>query len=104
MLYSLVVCTFYYIVWLFSYIVVSRFLDMDQVISMLVQIPKQETVKTSESEIAAVICLKHCLELVIPLKKAIDNTENPLLSAFHKVIAYLLSKIQAFLHIGFMLL
>lgn len=58
---------------------------MDQVISLLVQIPKKETVKTSESKIAAVICLKHCLELVLPLKKAIANTENPLLSAFHKV-------------------
>jgi DNA mismatch repair protein MSH4 len=52
---------------------------------MCVQIPKQETVKTAESKISAIICLKHTLELVEPLSEALKETETPLLKAYHKV-------------------
>ncbi|NXK51882.1 MSH4 protein, partial [Chauna torquata] len=48
--------------------VISKFLDTEQLLSVLVQIPKQDTVKTAESKITNLIYLKHTLELVEPLK------------------------------------
>uniref|UniRef100_A0A8B9MZW7 MutS protein homolog 4 n=1 Tax=Accipiter nisus TaxID=211598 RepID=A0A8B9MZW7_9AVES len=48
--------------------VISKFLDTEQLLSVLVQIPKQDTVKTAESKITNIIYLKHTLELVEPLK------------------------------------
>ena len=49
------------------------------------QLPKQETVKTAESRITAVIFLKHTLELVEPLQAAVEPCKNPLFKAYHKV-------------------
>uniref|UniRef100_A0A8C3K8X1 MutS homolog 4 n=1 Tax=Calidris pygmaea TaxID=425635 RepID=A0A8C3K8X1_9CHAR len=54
--------------------VISKFLDTEQLLSVLVQIPKQDTVKTAESKITNLIYLKHTLELVEPLKVIICNT------------------------------
>uniref|UniRef100_A0A8D0GST3 MutS protein homolog 4 n=1 Tax=Sphenodon punctatus TaxID=8508 RepID=A0A8D0GST3_SPHPU len=63
--------------------VISRFLDTEQLLSVLVQIPKQDTVKTAESKITNLIYLKHTLELVDPLKDALRSCKTPLLRAYY---------------------
>lgn len=67
-------------------IVVGRFLDIDHLTSMCVQLPKQETVKTAESKITTVIYLKHTLELVEPLRLALKDTEAELFKAYYEVL------------------
>uniref|UniRef100_A0A3Q2ZQF4 DNA mismatch repair protein n=1 Tax=Kryptolebias marmoratus TaxID=37003 RepID=A0A3Q2ZQF4_KRYMA len=42
---------------------ISHFLDIDRLLSVLVQIPKQETVQAAEAKITHVIQLKHTLDL-----------------------------------------
>ena len=64
---------------------IGRFLDVDHLTSMCVQIPKQETVKTAESKITTVIYLKHTLELVEPLRDSLKDTETQLFKAYHEV-------------------
>ena len=66
-------------------VVLKRFLDVDHVVSLLVQIPRQESVRTAENKITMVISLKHVLELVEPLKTAIAGSKNLLMAAFHTV-------------------
>lgn len=66
--------------------VIARFLDIDHVLSMCVQIPKQETLKTAEANINNIIYLKHILELVDPLRNALSNCENRLMKHFYKVV------------------
>ncbi|XP_045147672.1 mutS protein homolog 4 [Echinops telfairi] len=63
--------------------VISRFLDTEQLLSVLVQIPKQDTVNAAESKITNLIYLKHTLELVEPLKIALKNCSTPLLRAYY---------------------
>ncbi|XP_044529428.1 mutS protein homolog 4 [Gracilinanus agilis] len=63
--------------------VISRFLDTEQLLSALVQIPKQDTVKASESKITNLIYLKHTLELVEPLKALLEKCKTPLFKAYH---------------------
>ncbi|KAI8513855.1 MutS protein msh4 [Branchiostoma belcheri] len=65
---------------------VSRFLDVDHLLSVCVQIPKQETVKTAESKITNVIYLKHTLELVEPLQAALKDCHNQLFKAYYNVL------------------
>lgn len=65
--------------------VIGRFLDIDHLLSIFVQIPKQESIKTAESKITNVIYLKHTLELIEPLREALRDCENPLLKAYYKV-------------------
>lgn len=65
--------------------VLKRFHDVDHYISLLIQVPKNETVKTAENKITLLIYLKHCLELVAPLKQTISMSENPLLKTFNEV-------------------
>ena len=67
-------------------VVVGRFLDIDHLTSMCVQLPKQETVKTAESKITTVIYLKHTLELVEPLRLALKDTEAELFKAYYEVL------------------
>ncbi|KAL4241059.1 MutS protein msh4 [Mactra antiquata] len=66
--------------------VISRFLDIDHLLSLCVQIPKQENVKTAESKITNMMYLKHILELVTPLKEALGNCENAVFKAYYKVL------------------
>ena len=66
-------------------LVLKRFIDLDHIMSMLVQVPKQDSVKTAENKITLVICVKHCLKLVDTLKDIISSSDNPLLKAFHEV-------------------
>uniref|UniRef100_A0A8C3T4Z3 MutS protein homolog 4 n=1 Tax=Chelydra serpentina TaxID=8475 RepID=A0A8C3T4Z3_CHESE len=63
--------------------VISRFLDTEQLLSILVQIPKQDTVKAAESKITNLIYLKHTLELVDPLKAALKSCKTHLLKAYY---------------------
>ncbi|XP_062834205.1 mutS protein homolog 4 isoform X2 [Anolis carolinensis] len=63
--------------------VISRFLDTEQLLSVLVQIPKQDTFNASESKITNLIYLKHTLELVEPLKDALKVYKTPLLKAYY---------------------
>lgn len=64
--------------------VISRFLDVDHLLSLCVQIPKQETVKTAESKLTNIIYLKHTIELVEPFHEALRDCENPLLKTYYK--------------------
>ncbi|KAM6960506.1 mutS protein homolog 4 [Aplochiton taeniatus] len=61
---------------------ISHFLDIDQLLSVLVQIPKQETVKVAEAKITHVIQLKHTLELVPALREVLKNCNTALLKAY----------------------
>ncbi|MBN3298758.1 MSH4 protein, partial [Amia calva] len=61
---------------------IGRFLDIDQLLSVLVQIPKQKTVQVAESKIMHVINLKHTLELVSPLKAVLKKCQTALLKAY----------------------
>ncbi|XP_072505981.1 mutS protein homolog 4 isoform X3 [Notamacropus eugenii] len=63
--------------------VISRFLDTEQLLSVLVQIPKQDTVKAAESKITNLIYLKHTLELVDPLQAVLRRCNTPLLKAYY---------------------
>ncbi|KAK9404135.1 mutS protein 4 like [Crotalus adamanteus] len=63
--------------------VIARFLDTEQLLSVLVQIPKHDTVNASESKITNLIYLKHTLELVEPLKEALKSYKTPLLKAYY---------------------
>ena len=64
---------------LFWCVALKRFLDVDHLLALCIQLPKVETVKTAESKITHVIYLKHVLELVDPLRTALEGSENPLL-------------------------
>ncbi|XP_069798495.1 mutS protein homolog 4 [Narcine bancroftii] len=62
--------------------VISRFLDTDQLLSVLIQIPKQDTIQAAESKITNLIYLKHTLELVEPLQEILKICKTPLLKAY----------------------
>ncbi|CAH1773969.1 unnamed protein product [Owenia fusiformis] len=66
--------------------VVSRFVDIDYLLSLCVQIPKQETLKSAESKITNVIYLKHTLELLAPLQNALKDSTTPLLRAYYNTL------------------
>ena len=70
---------------MFSTLVLCRFLDVDHLTSLCIQIPKQETIKTAESKISNVIYLKHTLELVQPLQTALGECETTLFKAYKEV-------------------
>ena len=67
------------------FIVISRFLDVDHLISSLIQIPKREGVKVFERKIAEVIYLKHTIELVVALDQALKDGDNELFKAYSQV-------------------
>ncbi|KAM9324666.1 mutS protein homolog 4 [Gastrophryne carolinensis] len=66
--------------------VLSRFLDTEQLLSNLIQIPKQDTEKVADTKITYLITLKHTLELVEPLKAVLKNRKTPLLKAYYSSI------------------
>ncbi|XP_032231017.2 mutS protein homolog 4 [Nematostella vectensis] len=83
--------------------VIGRFLDVDHLTSMCVQIPKHETVKTAESKINTVIYLKHTLELIEPLQSALKDTDTPLFKAYFESLkdprfTAIMEKIQSVIH------
>jgi len=70
--------------------VLGRFLDVDHLLSMCVQVPKEETVKTTDNRITTVIYLKHTLEEVEALRVVLcaTETDNELLKSYQTVILY----------------
>ncbi|XP_071983700.1 mutS protein homolog 4 isoform X2 [Engystomops pustulosus] len=66
--------------------VISRFLDTEQLLSNLIQIPKQDAEKAADTKITYLISLKHTLELVEPLKDVLKNCRAPLLRAYYSSI------------------
>ncbi|KAF4084026.1 hypothetical protein AMELA_G00124150 [Ameiurus melas] len=62
---------------------ITQFLDIDQLLSALVQLPKQETVEVAEAKIMHVIQLKHTLELIEPLKMVLKDAKTALLKAYY---------------------
>ncbi len=67
------------------FLVLSKCLDIEHLISQCIQISKKEDTKTAEARITEIIHLKHTLELVQPLMDAIADGENPLFTMYAKV-------------------
>ncbi|XP_075304759.1 mutS protein homolog 4 [Odontesthes bonariensis] len=65
---------------------VGNFLDIDRLLSVLVQVPKQETVQAAEAKITHVIQLKHTLDLVPRLRMALKNCSTALLKAYSSTL------------------
>ncbi|XP_041446275.1 mutS protein homolog 4 [Xenopus laevis] len=64
--------------------VLSRFLDTENLLSNLIQIPKQDIQdKAADTKISYIISLKHTLKLVEPLKVVLKNCKTPLLKAYY---------------------
>ncbi|KAK7141971.1 hypothetical protein R3I94_011613 [Phoxinus phoxinus] len=61
---------------------IAQFLDIDELLSALVLVPKQETVPVAEAKITQIIKLKHILELVPSLKAMLQHSRTPLLEAY----------------------
>ncbi|XP_049595657.1 mutS protein homolog 4 [Syngnathus scovelli] len=61
---------------------IGHFLDIDQLLSVLVQVPKQQTVQVAEAKITHVIQLKHTLDLVPQLQVVLKNCNTSLLKAY----------------------
>ncbi|XP_052009228.1 mutS protein homolog 4 [Xyrauchen texanus] len=61
----------------------AHFLDIDELLSALIQVPKQETVSVAEAKITQVIQLKHTLELVPSLKGLLKHSKTALLQAYY---------------------
>ena len=68
--------------------VLRRFLDVDHLLSMCVQVPKEETLKTTDNRITTIIYLKHTLEEVEALRMVLcaTETDNVLLKSYQAVI------------------
>uniref|UniRef100_T1IXC0 DNA mismatch repair proteins mutS family domain-containing protein n=1 Tax=Strigamia maritima TaxID=126957 RepID=T1IXC0_STRMM len=66
--------------------VLEKFIDVDHLLSLCIQIPKDESVKTAENKINQVICLKHTLELIQPLHESLKDCQDPLLSAYKIIL------------------
>ncbi len=65
---------------------VSRFCDIDQLLSLCVTIPREETLYTYEKRLNNVIGLRHALELIEPLCIALGCAEAKLLSDIHDTL------------------
>ncbi|XP_077476922.1 mutS protein homolog 4 isoform X1 [Stigmatopora argus] len=61
---------------------IGNFLDIDQLLSVLVQVPKHDTIQFAESKITHVIQLKHTLDLVPQLREVLKNCNTALLKAY----------------------
>ncbi|XP_061700348.1 mutS protein homolog 4 [Syngnathoides biaculeatus] len=61
---------------------IGHFLDIDQLLSLLVQVPKHETVQVAEAKITHIIQLKHTLDLVPQLRVVLKNCNTALLKAY----------------------
>ncbi|KAG1709722.1 MutS 4 [Nymphon striatum] len=62
--------------------VLSRFVDVGNLLCLFIQVPKQETLRIAERKIVNVIQLKHTLELINQLKTALENAVHPIFKAF----------------------
>ncbi|GBM16038.1 MutS 4 [Araneus ventricosus] len=62
--------------------VIGKFVDTENLLSLCVQIPKEENVRSCEQKIANVICMKHTLELVKPLRNCLASCTNALFQTY----------------------
>lgn len=67
------------------FVVLSKFLDVEHLISLCIQIPKREDTKAAEMKITEMIHLKHTLELVAQFRSVIKEGSNPLFIMYYKV-------------------
>lgn len=66
--------------------VLSRFQDLGSLLAKCVQLPKTEDPKASEIRVQTALQLKATLELVDPLRKAIEGTQSQLMQKFQQVL------------------
>ncbi|XP_067119866.1 mutS protein homolog 4-like [Centruroides vittatus] len=83
--------------------ILGHFLDVEYILSLIIQIPKQENIQAAEQRLTTVIYLKHVLELVNPLKTALSKSVNQVFVNFSKTLCEpsfenLLKKIQSVIH------
>ncbi|CAL1285489.1 unnamed protein product [Larinioides sclopetarius] len=67
--------------------VIGKFVDTENLLSLCVQIPKEENVRSCEQKIANVICMKHTLELVKPLCNCLATCTNALFQTYFQVLS-----------------
>ncbi|KAK3895145.1 hypothetical protein Pcinc_001111 [Petrolisthes cinctipes] len=65
--------------------ILGRFPDIDWIISMCVQLPKEDTEQRCEMRLNYVIALKNTLELLDPLANTLETPTNPLLASVRGV-------------------
>ncbi|KAJ3299721.1 MutS protein msh4 [Borealophlyctis nickersoniae] len=65
----------------------KSFLDVDHLITALIQVPKKPSVKHAEQSINNVITLKHTLKLIPPLRLALSGVRSDLLLAIRKILS-----------------
>ncbi|KAF8773833.1 MutS protein like protein [Argiope bruennichi] len=67
--------------------VIGKFVDTENLLSLCVQIPKEENVRSCEQKIANVICMKHTLELVKPLHNCLSSCSNGLFQTYFRILS-----------------
>ncbi|GIX70034.1 mutS protein homolog 4 [Caerostris darwini] len=67
--------------------VIGKFVDTEHLLSLCVQIPKEENVRSCEQKIANVICMKHTLELVKPLRNCLSSCSNALFQTYYQIFS-----------------
>ena len=65
--------------------ILTQFVDVEHLLSLCVQIQKQENEKSSESKILNTLYLKHTLELVKPLQTLLESSKSKLIKAYAHV-------------------
>ncbi|GFS64862.1 mutS protein homolog 4 [Trichonephila inaurata madagascariensis] len=67
--------------------VIGKFVDTEHLLSLCIQIPKEENVRNCEQKIANVICMKHTLELVKPLRNCLESCSNALFQTYFQILS-----------------
>ncbi|GFT87305.1 mutS protein homolog 4 [Nephila pilipes] len=67
--------------------VIGKFVDTEHLLSLCIQIPKEESVRSCEQKIANVICMKHTLELVKPLCNCLASCSNALFQTYFQILS-----------------
>ncbi|XP_063933913.1 mutS protein homolog 4-like [Zophobas morio] len=62
--------------------VLEKFVDLDRLLSSLIQVPRVEDLNVAESLITNILALKHVLELVRPLRESLEPATSSLLHAY----------------------
>ncbi|GFY01527.1 mutS protein homolog 4 [Trichonephila clavipes] len=67
--------------------VIGKFVDTEHLLSLCIQIQKEENVRSCEQKIANVICMKHTLELVKPLRNCLEPCSNALFQTYFQILS-----------------
>ncbi|XP_035226392.1 mutS protein homolog 4-like, partial [Stegodyphus dumicola] len=67
--------------------VISKFIDTEHLLSLCVQIPKDDNVRNCEQKITNVICMKHALDLVKPLRDCLIPYKNALFKTYCQALS-----------------